>query len=108
MYVKWRRYKLSGHIGYSLRAEAVETYRDPVTGKPKARYIGYLGSVRESQLNDGRDDLAALCFWECVNVRLDRLSLSPEEKEAIREKVSERIPCQKCYIKSDSDSLNLL
>jgi hypothetical protein len=92
MYIKWKRYKLKSWPGYSIRVEAVESYRDEITGNPQTRYIGYLGSARENQLNDGKDDLAQLCFWNCVEVRLARLSISTDKKDEIRAKVAERIP----------------
>jgi hypothetical protein len=88
MYLRWKKYT-TGKRGSVLRAELLASYRDEVTGKPRSRYLGYLGSIQESYLSNW---LTQLCFWECAEIRLSRLSLSPENKERVREMLLERVP----------------
>jgi hypothetical protein len=88
MYLRWKKYTTDKR-GPVLRAELLESYRDEVTGKPRSRYLGYLGSIQESYVSNW---LTQLCFWECAEIRLARLSLSPENKERVREMLLERVP----------------
>lgn len=88
MYLRWKKYTADKR-GSVLRAELIESYRDEVTGKPRSRYLGYLGSLQESHVSSW---LTRLCFWECAEIRLARLSLSPEDKERVREMLLERVP----------------
>ena len=89
MYVRWKRFEGRKGYGSGLRAELIESYRDEVTRKPRTRYLGYLGSVRECDIDDW---LTQVCFWNCLEVRLARLPLSVEEKEHARELVRQRVP----------------
>lgn len=93
MYVKWKEYR-SYQRGVVLRAELVESFRDEVTGRPRSRYLGYLGSIQKSYVSDW---FTRLCFWECAETRMARLPLSREQKELAREKLHERIPFPKAW-----------
>jgi hypothetical protein len=93
MYVKWKEYR-SYKRGVVLCAELIESYRDEVIGRPRSRYLGYLGSIQKSYASDW---LARLCFWECAETRMGRLPLSAEQKERAREKLHERIPFPKAW-----------
>ena len=88
MYLRWKKYT-TDRRGSVLRAELLESYRDEVTRKPRSRYVGYLGSLQESHVSNW---LTQLCFWECAEIRLARLSLSPENNERVRRMLLERVP----------------
>jgi hypothetical protein len=93
MYVKWKEYR-TNRRGVVLRVELIESFRDEVTGRPRSRYLGYLGSIQKSYASDW---LARLCFWECAETRMAKLPLSAVQKERARVKLHERIPFPKAW-----------
>jgi hypothetical protein len=89
MFVRFPKYELKKG-GTILRAELVESFRDPRTGgEPRNRFLSYLGSISEG---DCSNPVAQVRFWRGVDARLARLHLSDDDKQVVREKVQARIP----------------
>ncbi len=88
MHLQWKEYELKNRHR-SLRAEIVKSYRDKVSGQPRNKAIGYLGSIRESNI---KHPLARRYFWWQVETKLSRLLISAADKEKIVGAISERIP----------------
>lgn len=89
MFVRFGRYQLRKG-GSTLRAELVESFRDPRRGgNPRNRFIAYLGSIRE---RDCSNPVAQAMFWRKVEAQLARLRLSTDDETMVREKVQARIP----------------
>ncbi len=88
MYILWRKYPLkNGEL--SFRAEVVKSYRDKISGEPRNKLIVYLGSIRESKINN---PIAQAYFWLTANAKISRLYISTNERESIRSRfiLSER------------------
>ena len=89
MFVRFGRYQVKKG-GSTLRAELVESFRDPRRGgNPRNRFIAYLGSIREK---DCSNPVACVKFWKNFESRLAGLRLSTDDEKAVREKVQARIP----------------
>ena len=88
MHLQWREYELKNRER-SLRAEVVKSYRDKVSGQPRNKAIGYLGSIRESNIKYA---LARRYFWWQVQAKLARLLISAADKAKIVGAISERVP----------------
>lgn len=76
MHLQWKEYELKNRQR-SLRAEIVKSYRDKVTGQPRNKAVGYLGSIRESHIKIA---LARRFFWWQVEAKLSRLLIPTIEK----------------------------
>jgi hypothetical protein len=90
MYIKVRKEQLRDKARSTvLRFQIAHSYRDPVTGKVRSAFIGYLSSID-----------AALCsapvvqekFWREVDRKLACLSLAPDDEQHIREKLLAKVP----------------
>jgi hypothetical protein len=90
MYLKIRRDRLrDNEHTTSLRFEILQAYRDPVTQRPRNKFIAYLGSFRESDLNKStKREL----FWMKVNDKLAQLNLSQSDENKLRSKLLEMVP----------------
>lgn len=89
MFVRFRKYQLRKG-GSTLRVELMESFRDlSKGGEPRHHFVGYLGSIRES---DCSNLVAQVKFWRGVEARLARLCLSADDERAVREKLQARIP----------------
>lgn len=89
MFVRFSKYHVKKG-GSTLRAELVESFRDPRRGgTPRNRFIAYLGSIRERACSN---PVACVKFWKNFETRLARLRLSTDDETTVREKVQARIP----------------
>lgn len=88
MYVRWKREETKRR-GTVLRAELVETFRDEVTREPRSRYLAYLGSIREDQVNDR---YAQLQFWKRLDRKLTSLLMPVSQEMRVKLKVSQHVP----------------
>jgi hypothetical protein len=88
MYVRWRKDKLkSGDV--SLRADVLRAYRNPMSGKPTSELVGYLGSIRRSELlNPAKREM----FWQEVEGKLRQLPLSKDEASKIKRSIRRTVP----------------
>ncbi len=91
MFILWRKYPLKNGE-FSLRAEVVKSYRDKISGEPRNKLVCYLGSIKETRLNN---PIARAYFWLDVNTKIARLFMSATEKESIRSQVKARVPISK-------------
>ena len=96
MYVKWERRRLEASLdgkGLSLVAVLVEGYQ--AQGKPRERFIEYLGDIKEQFLITKARDMRAFhqgLFWARVDKKLDHLKLDPEVRKKIEAEILETIP----------------
>lgn len=88
MYIRWRKYELSKRRGTSLRAEIVQSFRHPVTGEPRNKFIGYLASIKANQCSE---PVAQERFWQKVDTRLSEMNLTPSAEHRIKTKLLERV-----------------
>ncbi|HEX8475500.1 MAG TPA: hypothetical protein VF666_15845 [Pyrinomonadaceae bacterium] len=89
MFVRFSKHELRKG-GNTIRVELLESFRDARKGgEPRNRYLGYLGSIRES---DCSNPVAQVKFWRKVESHLARLCLSADDEQTVREKVQARIP----------------
>ncbi len=93
MYVRWKRTKLKRRIrwgedpGFRLSAELVEYQR--VDGRPRQRYVKYLGSIPERNIAYGGWPAV---FWKHADAALTSLKLPDDERERIAAQVESRVP----------------
>lgn len=95
MYIRWQRKPLKHKYywlpqEYSLRAEIVESKRDPITGIPRTRVIRYLAAIREKYL---MAEAHQKYFWERVERCLSVLRLSAGDERNIRNLLLCKVPC---------------
>lgn len=107
MYIRWKKQKRSTKVhgvyflasgnnthpqgiekeAYLLSAYLVENVR--VDGKPKQKILSYLGSINDAKITNPS---ANENFWESVDTHLRALSLKPDQKKDIKQKLQSRIP----------------
>jgi hypothetical protein len=87
MYVRWKRAILRRSTDHRLSAFLVESRR--VDGKPRQHVVRYLGSTRESQLDNSswRDS-----FWRGVDHHLATLALDDSTREWITDTLAATVP----------------
>ena len=88
-YVRWQRKKRVDHwkLGPLLCAVLVESRR--VDGEPRQRTVAYLGSIRESFIDEG--EMAHRALWQHADERLDELALDPEARAKVEAAVDSRV-----------------
>ena len=99
MFVRWKRQALTGRsvkynasLGRSkdkLTAILVESHR--VDGRPRQRFVSYLGTIREWTLKD-RVYWHLVDFWVSVDKNLDALQIDQVTRQAIETRIAERVP----------------
>src|SRR5205085_12374902 len=90
MYIKWRMEQLRDRTRSTvIRAQIVRSYRAPVTRRVRSQFISYLASIKECHCDL---PIAQERFWREVDIKLARLSLSPDDEQRIREKLLEKVP----------------
>ena len=80
MFVRWQKYKSWKKRGQP-RLLLVEAIR--IDGKPRQRYLAYLGSVQADRRDRPR-------FWYNVTRKLDRCRLSREERNRIKSAIAKK------------------
>lgn len=81
--IKWR----SSEPRYGLYAVLLESER--VDGKPVQRFVKYLASIEEGDVNR---PLVQAQFWRKVRAGLDEIGVSQQERAKIEAKLQETVP----------------
>ena len=99
MFVRWKRQALTGRsVKYyaskgrskdKLTAILVESHR--VDGRPRQRFVCYLGTIREWTVLD-RVYWHLVDFWISADKKLDDLQIDQDARQKIETKIAERIP----------------
>lgn len=85
MFIRWGKHFLKKDS--SLYVALLKSVR--VNGQPRQVYIAYLGSIRESRIPSVPRRLS---FWDNIELKMDALSLKPEEKESIKRELNKKVP----------------
>lgn len=86
MYVRWRSHSRKKHPQIpTLCAYLYQTVR--IDGKPKARVLAYLGSIR-----DVNHPLEQQQFWQSVEAKVSERQWQAGEKEKILQAIALRVP----------------
>ena len=90
MFVRWQnrsRAEICGRQDPLLSAALVQTVRKD--GKPRHQHLGYLGSIRHSEISSVR---SRCLFWDRVGGRLDRLALSTVDRRLVEAALNDKVP----------------
>jgi hypothetical protein len=92
MFIRWQkrlRGPRSGKTDVHWGAVLIEAVR--VDGKPRQRYVAYLGGLTEQGIEDVRQRCR---FWDRANARLHALShrLTDQDRNRIVAKLATRVP----------------
>jgi hypothetical protein len=85
MFIRWGKQFLK--TDSSLFVALIRSVR--VNGRPRQVYISYLGSIRESRIPSVPRRLS---FWEKIDIKIEALSLKPEEEETITRNINNKVP----------------
>ena len=81
MFVRWAVRKRVRHGGGLLIASLMESRR--IGGKPRHRFVGYLGSIRVDFINNPISVLHRARFWDWAKATLDDLNLPADVRARI-------------------------
>ncbi len=93
MFVRWKTRQLTGSImrdpTKSLTAVLVESTR--VHGRPRQRFVAYLGRIHENLLEHDSHCLYRAGFWDTMSVKLDQVN-EPFDREKIEASIAKVVP----------------
>lgn len=95
MFVRWkRRERVKRRRGKTLATgrfllSAVLVRSERRGGRPRQAIVAYLGSLNEDWLNSS---VARDRFWQLAAERLDRIPLTPAERQEVERQVRQRVP----------------
>ena len=93
MFVRWKTRQLTGSImrdpTKSLTAVLVESKR--VHGKPRQRFVAYLGRIHEDLLEHDSHCLYRAKFWDMISVKLDQVH-EPFDRAKVEASIAKVVP----------------
>jgi hypothetical protein len=91
MFVRWAVRKRVRRGGSPLlTASLVESRR--IDGKPRHRFVGYLGSIRVDYIDNPISVLHRARFWDWAEATLDDLNLPADVRARIEATLESRVP----------------
>ncbi len=87
MFVRFRKYELSNGFK-SYRVEVAKSYRDALSGEPRNKVVGYLGTFHDVW---SFSSYRRLDFWRKAEQRLSKLSLTEGDKSKIWAAIEKRV-----------------
>jgi hypothetical protein len=87
MFVRFRKYELSSGFK-SYRVEVAKSYRDALSGEPRNKVVGYLGTFRDVW---SFSSYRRLDFLREAEERLSKLPLTEGDKSKIRAAIERRV-----------------